>query len=145
MAKRPHPVFSPDLALPRGNRHVTVIRDSRDAETRARTSAKDDLAALPEQLTLAKAQAFHAYVRRGTVFHVKQGSVWLTPAARWLAATVWAAPVHLPAGHAYVAEDTGWLVLSTDGGAELFCHAVEAPPARWYALAWRALRERLGA
>lgn len=115
MAKRPHPLFSPDLA------------------------------ALPEQLTLAKAQAFHAYVHRGTVFHVRQGNVWLTPTARWLAATVWAAPVHLPAGHAYVAEDTGWLVLSTDGGAELFCHAVEAPPARWYALAWQALRERLGA
>ncbi|WP_087722542.1 hypothetical protein [Pandoraea sp. PE-S2T-3] len=140
MAKRPQtlqPIFSPDLALTQGR------RDTRAAATHSPNTA-GDLVALPEQLTLASAQAFHTYVRRGAVFHVKRGSVALTPAPRWLAATVWAAPVQLTAGHAYVVQETGWLVLSTDQGAELTCHDGDAPAERGLTMPWRVLRARFG-
>ncbi|WP_087691323.1 hypothetical protein [Pandoraea sp. PE-S2R-1] len=140
MAKRPQtlqPIFSPDLALTQGR------RDTRAAATHSPNTA-GDLVALPEQLTLASAQAFHTYVRRGAVFHVKRGSVALTPAPRWLAATVWAAPVQLTAGHAYVVQETGWLVLSTDQGAELTCHDSDAPAERALTMPWRVLRARFG-
>ncbi|ALS58937.1 hypothetical protein [Pandoraea norimbergensis] len=140
MAKRPQtlqPLFSSDLALTQGR------RDSRAAATNTPNTA-GDLVALPEQLTLARAQAFHTYVRRGAVFHVKRGSVALTPAPRWLAATVWAAPVQLTAGHAYVVQETGWLVLSTGQGAELTCHDGDASPERGLTMPWRVLRARFG-
>ncbi|VVE37790.1 hypothetical protein PIN31009_03963 [Pandoraea iniqua] len=146
MAKRPQtlqpiqplqPVFSSDLTLTQGRRH------SRAATTNS-PNTTGDLVALPEQLTLARAQAFHTYVRRGAVFHVKRGSVALTPAPRWLAATVWAAPVQLTAGHAYVVQETGWLVLSADQGAELTCHDGDTPPERWLTMSWRGLRARFG-
>ncbi|VVD96472.1 hypothetical protein [Pandoraea anhela] len=78
-------------------------------------------AAGPTTLTLAPGQAFHAYAARGTVLHVRRGQVALTPAARWLAASLWRTTVPLMAGQVYVMQTSGWITLSSATGASITC------------------------
>ncbi|VVE10344.1 hypothetical protein PAQ31011_02617 [Pandoraea aquatica] len=72
-------------------------------------------------VSLAPGQSFHGYVSQGTVLHVGQGRVVLTPASRWLAASAWRTDIALTAGHVYVTETGGWITLASDAGARIAC------------------------
>ncbi|AKC71942.1 hypothetical protein [Pandoraea oxalativorans] len=75
----------------------------------------------PADVSLAPGQSFHGYVSQGTVLHVGQGRVVLTPATRWLADSAWHTDVALTAGHVYVTETGGWITLASDVGARIAC------------------------
>lgn len=134
MSKRPIPFVSHDFGLSRSVRSMRTAGACRRAPGPA-----DD--AVPQRLTLARGAAFHVYAREGAIFHVRSGRARLTPAPRWLAATVWAAPTSLGAGAAYVNETTGWLLIESEDGAELACHdtAPEVRTTTWLASVWRGL------
>jgi hypothetical protein len=134
MFKRPTSLVSDDFGLARGDRAAGASRRA--------TGLVDD--ALPQRLTLSRGLAFHVYAREGAVFHVRRGRVQLTPAPRWLASTMWASPVRMPAGDAYVVETTGWLLIESEEGAEVACHDVEPEDrATWLAKVWHGLRASL--
>jgi hypothetical protein len=120
MFKRPTSLVSDEFALARGARAAEAPRKQAPGPV-------DD--ALPPHITLTRGRAFHVYAREGAILHVRRGNVQLTPAPRWIAATMWASPLHMPTGEAYVVETTGWLLIASDEGAEVACHDVEAEEA----------------
>lgn len=99
-------------------------------ETRA-TADGSALGSLPERLTLRAGQSFHVYARPGVVLHMTAGSVRITPAPRWLAATSWAQQIILRRGMAHVVERAGWMLVEADQRAELACHDIAPEPPRW--------------
>ncbi|APD12588.1 hypothetical protein [Pandoraea sputorum] len=110
--------------------------------------AKPSVTHLPPHSTdvsLAPGQSFHGYVSQGTVLHVEQGRVVLTPASRWLADSVWRTDVSLTAGHVFVTETGGWITLASDAGARVACreYAAATPSGVAPGRQWAGRLERL--
>ncbi|MEF3065822.1 hypothetical protein [Pandoraea apista] len=122
MAKPLSPLLPPDSILTRDTCDATRL-DERRASPRATALLARPEGGMPallsSHLTLASGQSFHAYACRGTVIHIERGSVVLTTAPRWLAASFWRNTVLLTAGQVYVTQTSGWLTLSAEAGARL--------------------------
>lgn len=139
MAKHPAPSLSPDVMLARGHGEA-VSSGERVVESCAAA-----LAAEAAPLTLARGQAFHGYVSRGTVLHVREGIVLLTPAPRWLAGSVSRTDVSLAAGQVHVVQTSGWITLASGTGARILCRDDDsAPPRSQLARRLRHLIQRFG-
>ena len=140
MAKHPTPPL-PSLAprLPDGARTRDHGIPAIEAGTPARTAEAPPL-------VLTRGQSFHGYLRRGTVLHVRQGTATLTPAARWLAASVWRTAVSLTAGQVHVLETSGWITLTSDAGARIGYRddSADARPHPARRTVGQALRARFG-
>ncbi|WP_374622976.1 hypothetical protein [Pandoraea sp.] len=155
MIKPPSPALSPDSMRVR-HRGDAGASQTRVAQPWVRAHPEDaggdapGILPSPSSITLTRGQSFHAYVSRGTVFHVQQGCAVLGLAPRWLSASVWRDVVSLAAGQVRVVETPGWMTLTSDAGARIALRESTGDArhrAGWRAHAtgrWQRIRERFG-
>ncbi|QYY30682.1 hypothetical protein K2O51_25490 [Cupriavidus pinatubonensis] len=94
----------------------------------------------PLRYTLGPGQALRRHAARGTVLHVAQGRVKITLPPQWAAVGAFALRHSLTAGDVIVVSESGWIIVSASGAAEVMLHA--PGPGAWQRL-WNGLLARL--